>query len=90
MKPGLLLHAVALTAGFGLIFLAVVATAANGWWPWVAILGVVLLTVVLATLRQNRGEVPAQSPGRPPFIRWARCPSTITRIWSVLLRACRL
>ncbi len=65
MKPGLLLHAVALTAGFGLIFLAVVATAANGWWPWVAILGVVLLTVVLATLRQNRGEVPAQSPGLP-------------------------
>lgn len=65
MKPGLLLHAVALTAGFGLIFLAVVATAANGWWPWVAILGVVLLTVVLATLRQNRGEVPTQSPGLP-------------------------
>ena len=68
MKPGLLLHAVALTAGFGLIFLAVVATAGTGWWPWVAVLGVVLLTVVLAALRSYRSDEPVRTPG-PPAVR---------------------
>lgn len=70
MKPGLILHAVALTAGFGLIFLAIVATAGTGWWPWVAGLGAVLLTADLAALRwggrsiSTAGSPPAK-PARP-------------------------
>lgn len=53
MKPSLLVRAVVLLAGLGLILIGVAGTAATPWWPWAAGLGGVLLIAILSALRPS-------------------------------------